>query len=200
MSLNNTTSSDEHGREDGRLYEEEHKLLRKVAQASIEHGLRIGRPLAVDMACYPRPLREPGASFVTLNEHGRLRGCIGSLEAIHPLVEDVAHNAYAAAFSDPRFPPLQAHELPGLDLHISVLSPATPMQFDSEEDLIRQLRPGVDGLMLEDGDHHGTFLPAVWESLPDAHDFLQHLKLKAGLPMDGWSDTIRVSRYVTESF
>ncbi len=196
MSLHNATSSNEHAR----LCEEERKLLRQMARASIEHGLQTGRPLTVDETRYPRRLREPGASFVTLNEHGRLRGCIGSLEAIRPLVEDVAHNAYAAAFSDPRFPPLQARELCDLDLHISLLWPATPMQFDSEEDLIRQLRPGVDGLILEDGDHRATFLPSVWESLPDAHDFLQHLKLKAGLPADDWPDTIRVSRYVTESF
>jgi len=198
MPLNNATSGNEH--DNGRLCEEERELLHKVARASIEHGLRTGRPLAVDTARYPPPLREPGASFVTLNEHGQLRGCIGSLEAIRPLVEDVAHNAYAAAFSDPRFPPLRASELPDLDLHISVLSPATPMQFDSEQDLIRQLRPGVDGLVLEDGYHRGTFLPAVWESLPEPREFLQHLKLKAGLPPDYWSDTIRVSRYVTESF
>ena len=198
MPLNNTTPGNEH--DSDRLCEEERELLRKVARASIEHGLQTGRPLAVDTARYPRPLREPGASFVTLNEHGQLRGCIGSLEAIRPLVEDVAHNAYAAAYSDPRFPPLRASELPDLDLHISVLSPATPMQFDSEQDLIRQLRPGVDGLVLENGYHRGTFLPAVWESLPDPRDFLQHLKLKAGLPADYWSDTIRVSRYVTESF
>ncbi len=200
MSLHNATSGAEYGCEDDRLCEEQRKLLRKVARASIEHGLQTGRPSVVDTARYPRPLRQPGASFVTLNEHGRLRGCIGSLEATRPLVQSIAHNAYAAAFSDLRFPPLQAHELPDLDLHISVLSPATPMQFDSEEDLIRQLRPGVDGLILEDGDHRGTFLPAVWESLPDAHDFLQHLKRKIGLPADTWPDTIRVSRYVTETF
>ncbi len=200
MSLNDATSSHPAGDENSRLCEEERELLRKVARASIEHGLRTGRPLAVDTARHPRPLREPGASFVTLNEHGQLRGCIGSLEPVRPLVEDVAHNAWAAAFSDPRFPPLRASELPDLDLHISVLSPATPMQFDSEQDLIRQLRPGVDGLVLEEGYHRGTFLPAVWESLPDPRDFLQHLKLKAGLPADYWSDTIRVSRYTTESF
>jgi len=195
MSSTNPNNSSENG-----LGEEERILLHKVARASIEHGIETGRPLTVDIARYPHPLREPRATFVTLNEHGRLRGCIGSLEAVRPLVEDVAHNAYAAAFSDPRFPSLQARELADLDVHISVLSPAAPMSFASEEDLIRQLRPGVDGLILEDGYHRGTFLPAVWESLPDAHDFLQHLKLKAGLPADYWSDSIRLSRYVTETF
>ncbi|HEX22747.1 MAG TPA: AmmeMemoRadiSam system protein A [Chromatiales bacterium] len=194
------SSANPHNSSKNGLCEEECSLLHKVARASIEHGIETGRPLTVDIARYPHPLREPRATFVTLNEHGQLRGCIGSLEAVRPLVEDVAHNAYAAAFSDPRFPPLQASELADLDVHISVLSPATPMQFHSEEDLIRQLRPGVDGLILEDGYHRGTFLPAVWESLPDPHDFLQHLKLKAGLPADYWSDTIRVSRYTTESF
>ena len=187
------------GSENG-LCEEERLLLHKVARASIEHGLETGRPLAVDVERYPPPLRERRATFVTLNEHGELRGCIGTLEAIRPLVEDVAHNAFAAAFSDPRFPPVSASELDDIEIHISVLSPATPMQFDSEEDLVHQLRPGVDGLVLEDGYHRGTFLPAVWESLPEPHAFLQHLKLKAGLPANYWSDTIRVSRYTTESF
>ena len=182
------------------LCEEEHILLRKVARLSIESGLRDGRPLMPDTARYPRPLREPGASFVTLNRQGQLRGCIGSLEAHRPLVEDVAHNAHAAAFSDPRFPPLRAKELADLEIHISVLSPATPLQFDSEAELVRQLRPGVDGLILEDGYHRGTFLPSVWESLPAPADFLRQLKLKAGLPADYWSDSLRVSRYQTEMF
>ncbi len=184
----------------GRLCEEERELLRKVAWESIEHGLRTGRPLAVDVARFPKTLREPGASFVTLNKHGQLRGCIGSLEPVRPLVEDVAYNAFHAAFSDPRFPPLRADELPDIDRHISVLGEPEPMQFTSEEDLVRQLRPGVDGLILQAGPNRGTFLPAVWESLPDPHDFVTHLKLKAGLPPDYWSDDIRVWRYTTEAF
>ncbi len=186
------------------LCEEEHILLHKVADAAIESGIgsciENGQPLTVNTAYYPRPLREIRATFVTLNLHGQLRGCIGSLEAHRPLVEDVAHNAYAAAFSDPRFGPLQADELPDLKIHISVLSPTTAMTFHSEQDLIRQLRPGIDGLILEDGYHRGTFLPSVWESLPEPEDFWRHLKLKAGLSTEHWSGTLRVSRYTTECF
>ena len=183
-----------------KLCEEEHILLRKLAHESVEYGLQHGDTLPVDTARYPRPLREPGASFVTLQKNGELRGCIGSLEAHRPLVEDVVHNAYAAAFSDPRFPPLSERELADVDFHISILTPAVPIDFNSEADLLRQLRPGIDGLVLEDGIHRGTFLPSVWEQLPDAEQFLQHLKLKAGLPPNYWSDTLKVSRYTTESF
>ncbi len=183
-----------------KLCEEEHILLRKVAKDAVEYGLQNGMPPSVGTTRYPQPLREPGASFVTLNKHGELRGCIGSLEAHRPLVEDVAHNAYAAAFADPRFPPVSARELPALEYHISVLTPAVPMQFSSEADLLSQIRPGIDGLVLEDGWHRGTFLPAVWESLPDVTQFLHHLKLKAGLPVDYWSNALKVSRYTSESF
>lgn len=182
------------------LCEEEHILLHQIAREAVEYRLRHGDELPVDTARYPRPLREPGASFVTLQIRGELRGCIGSLQAYQPLVEDVAHNACAAAFSDPRFPPLSPQELPALEYHISILSAAEPIQFASEADLLRQIRPGVDGLILEDGRHRGTFLPTVWESLPDAVQFFQQLKLKAGLPADYWSDSLTVSRYTTESF
>lgn len=185
---------------ESRFTNEERAALLEVARRSIEHGLETGRPLPVDVSAYPPALQAPGASFVTLNIDGRLRGCIGSLEAVRPLVEDVAHNAFAAAFRDPRFPPVTAAEAPHLDIHVSVLSPAEPMEFESEEDLLRQIRPGVDGLILEDHGRRGTFLPSVWESLPDPRDFLQQLKLKAGLPPDHWSDTLRVWRYTTESF
>ncbi len=174
-------------------------LLLDVARESIEHGLAHGRPLRVQATDFPPPLREPRASFVTLHRRGRLRGCIGTLEARRPLVEDVAANAYAAAFSDPRFPPLSSEELKDLDLSISILSPPEALHFDSEEDLLAQLRPGVDGLILEEGVHRGTFLPSVWSELPDRRRFLEHLKLKAGLPAGYWSDRIRVFRYTTRA-
>jgi uncharacterized protein len=182
------------------LCEEEHILLRRVAKNAIAYGLEHGRHMPVDTPRYPPPLRAPGASFVTLKKHGELRGCIGSLEAHRPLVEDIAHNAYAAAFSDSRFAPVTAKELPKLEFHFSVLTPATPMQFSSQADLLQQIHPGIDGLVLEDGHHRGTFLPAVWESLPDAEQFLKHLKLKAGLSGDYWSDGLKVSRYTAEVF
>lgn len=176
------------------------RRLLQVAAASIHHGLVHGRPLAVRAEDFPEELRPLRATFVTLNRQGNLRGCIGMLEAIRPLVADVAENAFAAAFRDPRFPPLGEGELDGLELHVSVLSAPEPMAFDNEADLINQLRPGVDGLILSDRGRHGTFLPSVWASLPAPRDFLNHLKLKAGLPADHWSASLRVERYTTESF
>ena len=127
-------------------------------------------------------------------------GCIGSLEARRPLICDVAENAFSAAFRDPRFPPLKAAELKSISLELSVLGQAERIVFDSEQDLLMQIRPELDGLILRDGNYRGTFLPSVWKSLPDARQFLQHLKLKAGLPADHWSDTLEVWRYTTESF
>ncbi|PKM44170.1 MAG: AMMECR1 domain-containing protein [Gammaproteobacteria bacterium HGW-Gammaproteobacteria-1] len=182
------------------ISEKARRLLLDVAAESIRHGLDHGRPLTVCAADYPEELRVPRATFVTLHRHGELRGCIGMLEAVRPLVEDVAHNSYAAAFEDPRFAPLAAWELEGLDLHISVLSPPECMTCASEADLLQQLRPGIDGLILRDSHCRGTFLPSVWESLSDPCDFLRHLKRKAGLPADWWSDTLTVERYTTESF
>lgn len=176
------------------------KILLRLANDSIRHGLATGKPVKVQASDYADELQAQRASFVTLNRHGDLRGCIGHLEAIMPLVEDVVENAFAAAFRDPRFPHLRELELEGLDIHISVLTPATPMSFSSEEELIAQLRPGIDGLILEDGANRGTFLPSVWESLPEPADFFRHLKLKAGLSPIHWSDSLKVSRYETESF
>ena len=173
--------------------------LRAVAREAIEFRLREGREPETDVSRYPPHLRETRATFVTLRREGKLRGCVGTLEAVRPLVVDVAHNAWAAAFRDPRFPPLEAAEREGLDVHLSILRPAEPLDFGSEEDLLGQLRPGVDGLILEEGGRRGTFLPAVWESLPEPRAFLRELKRKAGLPADHWSDTLRAHRYTVES-
>jgi AmmeMemoRadiSam system protein A len=140
-------------------------------------------------------LKVPGATFVTLTQHGRLRGCIGSLEAWRSLGEDVMANALAAAFRDPRFPPLEADELARTQVEVSLLSPQTPMPVRDEADALAQLRPGIDGVVLECGAHRGTFLPQVWEQLPRPADFLRHLKLKAGLPGDFWDPGIQLSRY-----
>lgn len=179
---------------------EQRAQLSRLARKSIHYGLQQGRPLTVDLADYDAALRTPRATFVTLNRLGQLRGCIGHLEPTQALAADVAENAFSAAFRDPRFPPLQAEEEGDLDLHISVLSPSTTLDFASEQDLLDQIRPGVDGLILEEGYHRGTFLPSVWDALPDPHQFLEHLKLKSGLPSGHWSDRIRVSRYTTESW
>ena len=115
-------------------------------------------------------------------------------------MEDVAENAFAAAFRDPRFPPLRPDEYPRLEYHISILNPPEPMTVTSEADLLQQLRPGVDGLVLIEGARRATFLPSVWEQLPDPRQFLAHLKMKAGLPADYWSDSLRFERYTVEEF
>ena len=145
-------------------------------------------------------LAEERASFVTLTLGGQLRGCIGRLEACRPLVEDVAANARAAAFEDPRFPPLTKREFESLEIRISILSSPEEIMGTSEEEVLKQIRPGVDGLILQEGFRRGTFLPSVWEELPDKESFWEHLKLKAGLPGGYWSDTLRVFRYTTDSF
>ncbi len=180
------------------LNKELQQQLLSVAKQSIQAGLKTGRPLIVNAANYPAALLEPRATFVTLNINHALRGCIGVLEAIRPLVEDVAENAFSAAFKDPRFPPLSADEFKALDIHLSLLTSAEPVSFTSEQDLLAQLRPGIDGLILREGHHRGTFLPSVWETLPKPEQFLRHLKQKAGLAPDYWSDTVQFDRYRTE--
>ncbi|QJD28982.1 AmmeMemoRadiSam system protein A [Methylococcus geothermalis] len=175
------------------------KYLIDLARASIRHGLETGRPLPIDLSGLPPPLAAQRATFVTLKKGGELRGCIGCLEAVKPLAVDVADNAFSAAFRDPRFPPVTADEIDGLDIHISLLTPPEPMSFVSEADLIAQLRPGIDGLILQEGLRRGTFLPTVWEILPTPKAFLRQLKLKSGLPEDYWSDTLRIFRYRAES-
>ncbi|HRD49462.1 MAG: AmmeMemoRadiSam system protein A [Candidatus Competibacter sp.] len=174
--------------------------LLDVARASIQYGLRHGQALTVNPDDYPAALRPLRATFVTLEMDGQLRGCIGALAAYQPLVQDVAAHAYAAAFEDPRFPKLRPDEFPGLDLHLSVLSPPEPLHFGSEEELLAQLRPGMDGLILHFHHYRATFLPAVWETLPDPYMFLTQLKLKAGLPLDFWSPELWAERYTTEYF
>jgi uncharacterized protein len=174
--------------------------LLEVARRSIEHGLDWQVPLAVNPADYPESLRPVRATFVTLEREGHLRGCIGTLEARAPLVQDVAEHAFAAAFEDPRFLPLRRDELAGLEIHLSILSPSEPLPFASENELLAQLRPGIDGLILKLGSRRATFLPSVWESLPEPYIFLAQLKQKAGLPLDFWSPELQAERYTTESF
>jgi hypothetical protein len=176
------------------------KTLLDVAQKSIQHGLIHNAALPVELTAYNRLLNEPGASFVTLNLNHQLRGCIGSLEAFQPLVKDVAEHAFAAAFRDPRFSPVSSAEIEHLEIHISVLTKSTTIDFTDEKDLLNKLEAGVDGLILQEGFHKATFLPAVWEQLPEPKDFLTHLKLKAGLDKNYWSENIIASRYKTISF
>jgi AmmeMemoRadiSam system protein A len=145
-------------------------------------------------------LEAPGATFVTLMADQQLRGCVGSLSARRPLGEDVRANAQAAAFDDPRFPPLARAEYDTLEVEVSLLSASTPLVVASERDLHAQLRPGIDGVTLQRGHCRATFLPQVWESLRDPREFLAHLKRKAGLPFDFWSSDLEISRYTVEKF
>jgi AmmeMemoRadiSam system protein A len=178
---------------------EDGDALLEVARASIRHGLEHGSALRVDPGDFSARLREPGACFVTLRCSGRLRGCVGSLEATRSLVEDVAHNAFASAFRDSRFEPLREEEQAGLEVHLSILTPPEPLPCRSEAELLAKLQPGIDGLILQDGPHRATFLPSVWESLAEPKKFLSELKRKAGLGEDHWSDGIRFQRYRAES-
>ncbi len=150
----------------------------------------------------PRPvwLDEPAATFVTLHLHGKLRGCIGSLDARRPLYDDVTRNAYAAAFDDPRFPPLGADELPAVDIEVSVLTVPQPLRFRSEADALSQFRPGVDGVIFQCGRRRATLLPQVWEQLPEPREFLRHLKMKAGLPADLTPHGVELSVYQVVRF
>ncbi|BDU71936.1 AmmeMemoRadiSam system protein A [Mesoterricola silvestris] len=168
------------------------ELLLGLARASIRHGLEEGTPLAVDLAGLPPALGRPRATFVTLRIGGGLRGCTGRLEATRPLALDVAENAFAAAFLDPRFPPLGFREWEGLEVSISLLTRPRPLPFTGEEDLIRQLVPGRDGLVLSAGPLRATFLPSVWDELPDPRDFVRELKAKAGCRRIGEARRYRV--------
>lgn len=181
------------------LSETAHDVLLETARRAIAHGLETGKPLEIDARNFSVEVQRVQASFVTLMQRGELRGCIGGLEARMPLVEDVALHAFQAAFRDPRFSPLAPHELPDLEISISVLNPPERLPSLSEAELLRTLRPGQDGLILEEGHHYATFLPSVWENLRSPHDFLNHLKLKAGLPIDYWSPSLHFSRYTAES-
>jgi uncharacterized protein len=174
--------------------------LGDIARAAISQALGNPDVIVPDFGVLPVELKKKRATFVTLTIGGRLRGCIGMLEACRPLAEDVAGNARAAAFEDPRFPPLTRAEFEKLQIHISILSPSEELTFLSEEDLLGQIRPGVDGLIIQEGFRRGTFLPSVWEELPEKKFFLANLKLKAGLPASYWSDTLRVFRYTAECF
>jgi len=184
---------------------EQKEGLKNLALASIHHGIAAGEPLSLNdfndqHASLKRLQNYQAAAFVTLKLDGQLRGCIGSLSAYRPLVEDVSENAFAAAFRDPRFNGLTEQELENIEISISVLTAPQLMVFTSEQDLVSQLRPNVDGMILTEGKSRGTFLPSVWEHYPEPESFLTHLKLKAGLPTEYWSGTVKVERYQTTSW
>lgn len=143
----------------------------------------------------PEILQKPGACFVTLTLNGQLRGCIGSLEAHRALGDDLRSNALAAALRDPRFPPLTAAELPAIRIEVSLLGAPQPLAFTDEADALAKLRPGIDGVILTAGGRRATFLPQVWEQLPDPAEFIGRLKQKAGLPANYWGPDVRLATY-----
>jgi AmmeMemoRadiSam system protein A len=176
------------------------KRLLQVARQSIHEGLLTGEPDVPDPGLDEASLLEPGASFVTLTIENHLRGCIGSLQAGRPLLVDVAENAFSAAFRDPRFNSLKADEFPRLHICIALLGNPELLPVSSEQDLCAQLRPGVDGLILSDGERRATFLPSVWSQLNSPEAFVRRLKEKGGWPTDYWGPEIICERYTVETF
>ncbi|MDQ1314368.1 MAG: hypothetical protein QG662_477 [Pseudomonadota bacterium] len=178
--------------------------LLKLARGEI--GARLGylAPSATDANWLAKPdanwLAEPGASFVTLTRQGELRGCIGTLEAHRPLGMDVRENAAAAAFHDPRFMPVSRAEFDEIRVEVSLLSPSEALAEKDEASVLAALRPNIDGVVFEYGHYRSTFLPQVWEQLPDPAEFMAHLKRKAGLPMDFWAENVRLSRYTVSKW
>jgi len=171
-------------------------VLLSIARAAISTALGLAEQTSESAAW----LQEPGACFVTLTQRGQLRGCIGSLQPYRTLLGDVKANAVAAALRDPRFRPLSRGELDITRVEVSVLSPMQAMHFDSEAQALAQLQPGVDGVVFECAGHRSTFLPQVWEQLPSAREFMVHLKQKAGLPNDYWTDKVRLQRYTVHKW
>jgi AmmeMemoRadiSam system protein A len=161
-------------------------------------AVRMG--LAQSVTVNAPELLKNSATFVTLTQNGQLRGCIGSLQAYRPLIEDIRENACNAAFRDPRFKPLSADELPITLVEVSLLTPAETMQFSSEADALAQLRPNIDGIIFSAGNRRSTFLPQVWEQLPKPADFMAHLKQKAGLPANYWGSDVKLERYTVNKW
>lgn len=179
------------------LSTDEADVLLRVADAAIVAGLHGRRPAPVDTASLPDALRAPRGVFVTLHVDGELNGCIGSIEGTEPLARAAARHAWAAAFADPRLPPLTRADYPRTSIEVSVLSPLTPVPATSRASLAAQLRPHADGLVLGDGHRRAVFLPAVWETLPDPDEFVDRLLRKGGFG-PGWSPSLRAERFTAE--
>ena len=182
------------------LSEPDRDQLLDIARRSIESGLAGGSALQLGNGNLAGSLYIPLSSFVTLTHSGALRGCVGSLESTGPLAQSVADSAFKAAFSDSRFLPLEAAEIEDIIIEISVLSKLEPLTAANRADLVYQLQPGEDGLLLRDGNYRATFLPKMWEALSGPEEFLDQLLVKAGLSGDYWSESISFMRYRALSF
>ena len=172
----------------------------ELAERTITYGVEHGEPPAVADEIADMFPDEERATFVTVEVGGELNGCIGRLHPTRPIPEDIAHNAYRAAFRDQRFEPVGGDDLEELSVHISLLQPLEPVPADSEDELWEYVEPGRHGLLLKSGEHHGTFLPSVWEKCDSREQFLTHLKRKAGLPPSSWPNDLQVFRYTVEEF
>ena len=183
------------------LSPDEKEYLLQLARHALEKGVFREELPEIDIETLSPHLREYGASFVTLTHNGNLRGCIGALEPYQSLAEDVREHAIAAALDDYRFRPVQPEELPGIQIEISRLTMPVPLEYNSPEDLLLRLHPGVDGVILRDGIHRATFLPQVWEKITDADIFLSQLCMKMGASPDTWRyKKMSVEIYQVEEF
>ena len=183
------------------LSPDEKKQLLELAREALVQGVSGARLHPLDLSALPPALREPGATFVTLTRKGELRGCVGALEAYQPLAEDVREHAIAAGLQDYRFPAVTPGEVGDLEIEISRLTPPQPLEYEQPPDLPKKLRPGVDGVILREGARRATFLPQVWEKLPDPVQFLSHLCLKMGVDGNYWQyKKLRVYTYQVEEF
>jgi len=184
-----------------KLTTEEKRILLELARGALEAGVRKQKLPPLDLDSLSSRLQEEGASFVTLTIDGKLRGCIGALEPYQPLAEDVREHAVAAALQDFRFPPVRPEELPHIAIEVSCLTPSSPLEYTTPEDLLAKLRPGIDGVVLRDGPRRATFLPQVWEKLPDPADFLANLCYKMGAETHRWREKhLDVLVYQVEEF
>jgi len=184
-----------------KLTSEEKQTLLSIARQSIESAVKGEQSPEQDLALLTPRLKEQGASFVTLTVHGELRGCIGTLEPYQPLADDVHEHAIAAALQDPRFPPVGPNELNEINIEVSRLSVPYPLEYSTSEDLIQKLRPHVDGVILRDGMRRATFLPQVWEKIPNPAKFLDNLCYKMGAAPDTWKRKhLEVLIYQVEEF
>lgn len=182
------------------LSDDDRQLLLKLARQSISYYLAQKKLFIADTSSFSTALQQQAASFVTLTLDGKLRGCIGTTEAYQPLVDDVIAHAHGAAFRDPRFAALQESELDNLVIEISVLTQPEIISAESSSELVEMLKPGVDGLILEQGGHRATFLPSVWKQLPSPEQFVMQLQRKAGIPANIQNEKLRAWRYRTLSF
>lgn len=187
--------------EEDSLSPEERTLLLNLARQTIKEYLEEGQKRKINLSEYSERLQKDGATFVTLTKHGELRGCVGALEAFQPLIEDVRDHALAAAFDDYRFVPLRLEELADIEIEISRLTSPQPVEYSNPQELLQKIRPGIDGVILRDRQRRATFLPQVWEKIPQTEIFLSHLCQKMGCDPDTWKQKkLDVFTYQVEMF